>query len=495
MAGIGIELNKIFKKKSLISTLKGIGYSTVVTIAPMLVIILALIMLYILLDYNSLMYAERELLSCSILYTFIFSVLCVSPFNSVISRYLADKIYEEKYDDILPAFYTGLVMTITLSSALALPLCIWEILVGCVEALFVLTTFCMFSSLTVVFYTMIFLSITKDYKKISLFFGIGMIIALLLSVILKFIFGVRVIEAIQYGFFVGFLIIAFCEFGYLRRYFNTNSGNYKGVLPYFKKYWQLIVANFFYTFGLFVHNFVFWTTDMSMTVVRTFVCNQPYDMATCIAMFTNISASVIFIVSVETKFNSRYRKYSESVIGGKLKDIEKAKSRMFRSLSEELITLVQIQFIISVGLFLVFYIFLPQLGLSGLVMEIYPCLAAAYFVVFVMYSLIIFLYYFDAVSSAALTSTVFLLTTLIASIAATWLGPEWNGIGLLIGSLAGFTVAYFKIHRLEKRFDQHIFCRGNLINMIPEKLPDPVAYKKTPDLALPTPLDAGDEKS
>lgn len=39
---------------------------------------------------------------------------------------------------------------------------------------------------------------------------------------------------------------------------------------------------------------------MAMHLVKTFVCNQPYDMATCLAMFTNLSASVIFISRVES---------------------------------------------------------------------------------------------------------------------------------------------------------------------------------------------------
>ena len=79
----------------------------------------------------------------------------------------------------------------------------------------------------------------------------------------------------------------------------------------------MVVTNFLYILGLYVHNFVFWTTDLHMIVVKSFVCVTTYDMATCLAMFTNISASVIFISRVEMYFHDRYKAYSEAVIGGR----------------------------------------------------------------------------------------------------------------------------------------------------------------------------------
>ena len=39
MAGIGIKLNKIFGKETITTNLIGFGYSTMVTVAPMFVII------------------------------------------------------------------------------------------------------------------------------------------------------------------------------------------------------------------------------------------------------------------------------------------------------------------------------------------------------------------------------------------------------------------------------------------------------------------------
>ena len=45
MAGIGVRLNKIYGKNTLTTDIIGAGYSTLLTIAPMLVVIGALIVM------------------------------------------------------------------------------------------------------------------------------------------------------------------------------------------------------------------------------------------------------------------------------------------------------------------------------------------------------------------------------------------------------------------------------------------------------------------
>lgn len=478
MAGIGIRLNKIFSKNSIAARILGCGYSVIVTIAPMLIIIAVVVLMQLVLGFSKLDYASRELYSCTVLYIFIFSLLTASPFNAVISRYMSDIIYEERYEDITPCFYTGLVLNTILSFIPAVIFCIHEYTVGGVNIWYVFAGFFGYMSLMFTFYTMLYLSICKDYKKISLFYVIGMAITFVLSVVLHYIFKVPTDVAMLVSLDVGMFIISILEFSLFRRYFKENSGNYFGVLPYFKKYWQLIFANFFYIFGLYIHNFVFWTTDSRMVVVKSFVCNQPYDMATCLAMFTNITASVIFLTRVEMYFHGRYKNYSEAVIGGRGMDIERAKQRMFRQLMEEIMTLTRVQFIVTTPLFLIAMILLPRFGFGGNVLRIYPCLTAGYFIMFIMYSIIIFLYYFNDLTGAVLTSTTFFVVTLLAAIMATKLPIIWYGVGLVIGAFAGFSVAYFRIRRMEKTLDVHVFCNGSILKRGKGKMPSNLVYER-----------------
>ena len=77
MAGIGVKLTNIYKKNTLTTDIIGVGYSTVVTIAPMLVVIGALVLMEYFLDFSSVAYITRELFSCTVLYIFIFSLLFI----------------------------------------------------------------------------------------------------------------------------------------------------------------------------------------------------------------------------------------------------------------------------------------------------------------------------------------------------------------------------------------------------------------------------------
>lgn len=52
MAGIGVRLNRIFEKNTIATNLIGFAYSTVVTIAPMMVIIINLILMEYLLGFS-----------------------------------------------------------------------------------------------------------------------------------------------------------------------------------------------------------------------------------------------------------------------------------------------------------------------------------------------------------------------------------------------------------------------------------------------------------
>ena len=476
MAGIGVKLNRIYHKNTITTNVIGFFYSTVVTIAPVLVVIINLMLMQKVLKFNTVGFFDRELFSCTVLYVFIFSLLTTSPFNAVLSRYMSDVIFEERYEDIQPCHRVGFLTNICFSCLFAIPFCFWEHLVGGVPIYYVFTGYCCFVSLVTVFYNMLYLSICKEYRLISLYFLTGMVTSFLLSLFLRFVCKVSITYSMLLALTVGFFVTAVLEWAKIHQFFPDNSEEYGRVFAYFRKYWHLILINFLYTLGLFVHNFVFWGTDMAMHLVNTFVCNQPYDMATCLAMFTNISASVIFISRVEMYFHERYRAYADAVFGGRGIDIRNTRKRMFRQLGSELMTLVRLQFIVSVIIYLIFVIFLPGMGYAGLVMRIYPMVAAGYFILFLMYSEIIFLYYFEDLRGALLTAVSFCAGTFLASLVAVHLSSIFYGTGVWVGSVTGFVVAYMRLRWMEKHLDEHMFCRGNIMKQAKGIKPSPKVF-------------------
>lgn len=477
MAGVGTKLSRIYEKKSIAANVCGIGYSILITIAPMLFSVATIWGMERVLGFADESYLTKDLFSSMILYIFIFSLLAVYLlFSPVLSRFVQDAIFEERYDDVMPCYHIGLLMTMLFGCIPGAVFSLWAHFSGGVEAGFMFLGYCGYAAMIFVMYSMVYLSVCKDYERISLFFFIGMAAAFLLAMVFRFWLHMDVIYSLLCALVIGFLLIGVLEYTALRNYFPGNSGQYRLVFTYCRKWWKLMVSNFFYVLGLYIHNFVFWTHETRSIVAGSFFCNLNYDMASYIAIFTNISTLIIFISSVEMNFNGKYKTYSEAVIGGKRGDIDAAGSRMFRQLSEELLDVVRLQFIITVTIYLLCVVILPQLGFAGSVMQIYPCLAAGFFILFIMYSAMHFLYYFNDFTGAALTAASFCVVTFLGSLFSMRLSETWYGLGVVLGAFVGWTLAYVRLRWIERNLNTYIFCEGSLLRREEQEKPDSRVY-------------------
>ena len=146
------------------------------------------------------------------------------------------------------------------------------------------------------------------------------------------------------------------------------------------------------------------------------------------------------------------------------------------TLSDELLGLVRIQFIVTVVLFFLAMIVLPRFGFGGLVLKIYPCLTSGYFILFLMYAAIIFLYYFNDFNGAVFTAFCFVVTTFIGAYVSKEFTPLWYGIGLVAGSFVGWMAAYYRLRKIEQTLDVHIFCNGNLMKRSEGKKPSNIVF-------------------
>ena len=469
MAGIGFELKKIFRKNSVIEKLRGSAYAATITVGPMILIIVTLFLMYYFLGYSDILFSSKEILASTILYTFIFSLCTTAPGNAVISRYISDKIYENREEDILPCYYTTLTGNVVISGIIGIVFCLREYFVGGVDPLYIFSSFSAYMGLVLVFASMLFITAIKEYKKISGAFAIGLFIALIVGVSMVKLFGINTEYSIITAFAVGFLIIALGLFSVVRMYFKENSRNYSGVFVYFKIHWRLLLTNSFYTFGLYVHNFVFWTTKHQIVVAKSFVSAPVYDMATCIAMFINISTMVIFIVEVETNFHDCYQAYCQSLMGGIGEEIKYAKKEMFRSIKNELLFIIEIQIIFTISIFFITILVLPMISVGGLITSILPTLTVGYFVLFIMYGMIIFIYYFNVYNMALMTSAIFFFVAFIGSVICRSLPPSLYGLGFLLGAFSGLTYAYYSLQKIEKNLDYYVFCKGTITTKVIEK--------------------------
>ncbi len=464
MAGIGFELKKIYKKEGIRSAIMGATYGSIVTVGPTILVILVILILYAILGFSSVNVADRELLSSTILYIFIFATILTSPYNTVFSRYIADKTFEEKTEDIFPSYYTGVAFVSLLATLIAIPVMYSLYVRGNVDLVYICISYFFWISNVILFFSIIYVHATSDYRIVMIFFVVGMTVAILVSLLLCFVFYVEIVYGILIGLTTGFFTISVLEFSYIKKWFHTASKNYFECLTYLWKHSGLFWANILYTLGLYVHNFIFWFTSMGIVVAETFYSNPTYDMATFLALLTNISTSVTFTILAETRFHETYHDYMQAVIGGTYRLIDKNDKIMFRTLSQQLSHIFGMQIAITCILYLVIVITVPLLGFNMVILKIYPILAASYLGVYLINANSIYLYYFSDDRGSLMSSLTFFVTTTIGAWVSRNFDMQFYGVGCLVGVLCGLTYSFRRIQYMERNIESHLFCGMKILN-------------------------------
>lgn len=466
MAGIGFELKKLFNREGILSTVFAGLYATIVTVGPTLMVIICMNLMYYILPYVNVPYREKEILSSTILYVFIFALIVASPVNIILSRYTADKIYQEDYDSVLSAFDTGNLVLAILTVLTGVPFGIAMYFIGKFSLAYIMVSYLFYAGLIFSFYCMTFITLLKEYRKITYSFLLSLVVGILFACALVFWWEFSAVNGILGGMTLSFNMIAVMLMSRIRRNFKAHNRNTREVLRYFKKCWKLLLSSFFYTLGLYSHNFIFWFfSSYQVLVAKVFLSAPTYDMVTYLAMLSNISILVIFVVNVETKFHTAYKTYCESVIGASGKDILRAKQKMIEVLRKEFLYIVQLQIIINICVFVLVIAFASDLGITGRILTMYPVMSMAYMLIYLVQCMMIFQYYLDDGGGAVLVSLIFVLGSTVGSLVSVHFAPVFAGCGVLFGVFLSFTFAFFRIRYMLIHLDEHIYCRGNIVNM------------------------------
>lgn len=118
MAGIGFELKKLFRRKGLFASLRAYGYAGIICTGPMLLGVLLQLGILLLCSWAGAPRDQQDLLVCMITYTLLFSLTVTSFFSMPVTRYLADMLYEEQEQTILPSFWGSSSLMLVLGCTL-----------------------------------------------------------------------------------------------------------------------------------------------------------------------------------------------------------------------------------------------------------------------------------------------------------------------------------------------------------------------------------------
>ncbi len=460
MAGIGFELKKLFKDKGFFSNIKAYAYSALVSLGPFILCTIVIVAVLLFLNLMNVPFKEKELFIATVVYAFIFAQIIASGFKMIITRYISDMLYDEKFEYILPSLYGLLSIVIIIAGVIGIVFYFRSPLPIELK----LVSYLLFVELVISFIMMEYLSTLKDYIKIVKSFAWGIFIAIVLSFVLLKFTNIQVVFGMLLAIDIGFFIIIAILMGYLRNFFGKSVNRYFDFLAYFDKYPSLFFIAFFYTLGLYSHNFLFWSSELGVRIGSTYIYAPTYDVPTFYAFLSIMPSMIVFVVSMETSFYEKYRTYYTLITGkGNFSDIENARKDMTRVLWAEIRNIMEIQLFFTLIFIAAGYYLLPRLGLTQLSVDIFNLICLGAYLNIIMLIIMLIMLYFEDRKGALFISMSFLITNVVFTYFTIQISENYYGMGFFFAAFITLVLAVTELAVYLKNINYHTFCGQPII--------------------------------
>lgn len=462
MAGIGFELKKLFAKKGVLNSAKAYGYAAVICTGPMLLGVLLLLGIMALCTFFGVGLHTRELLICMITYTLLASVTVSSFFSMVVTRYVADMLFEEKKQAVLPAFWGSTVIMLMVGTVLYGAFLVFSgatLLQG-------ILCFTLFGELIIVWNAMSFLSAIKDYKGIFLSFLTSVAVSILLGAFLLWL-KLPIIESLLFSVSVGYGVMLIWDVILLHRYFPHTALGAFTFLKWIDAFLPLALSGLFMNIGMFSHLVIMWFSDIGVRVHGLFYGAPWYDVPALLAFMTALMTTVNFVVSVEVNFYPKYRNhYSLYNDKGTIDNIKQAEKEMIGTLKTELFytALKQLLFTAAVIALGGYLLDLLPLGFNEVMRGYFRTLCVGYGVYAIGNMLMLILLYFTDYKGALITTAVFATTTVAFSLLSLLFSSIYYGFGFLIAAMIFAFVCAVRLNYFTKRLPYYILSVQPLVS-------------------------------
>ncbi len=456
MAGIGFELKKLFQEKSAAGYLKAYTYTAIVTAGPFVLMTGMILLVQIMFNIFDIGYAQKELYTLSIIYPFVFSHIISSGFSMLITRYLADLLYNENYDEIAPSLYGILSLTLFVGSILAIAF-FWN---KPLDIVLKFLTYTFFMQMIIIWIEGVYLSALKDYVKILKAYLIGAAVGVSFSLLVFYFKFLPIIYGVLLAMNLGAFFTTFLLFAGIEKFFKKN--NYKNYLflASFEEIQRLFFVNFFYTLSVYIPNIIVWQGPLGVENNGTYLYAPIYDVATFYAFLSILPVVIIFVVATEINFYEKYATCFMYITGkGNLREIENSCKDMLFVLWAELRNIFELQFVFSIIFIAVGNYIMPKLGNTGELISMYNLIVFAAYCTGMLQLITIFLLYFEDKMGALYVCSFFLFTNILFNIVGSiFFGEVSYGFTFFLSAFISLVVALWRLQFFAKRLIYFIFC-------------------------------------
>lgn len=459
MAGIGFELRRIFRKKTMVDTILGCAYATVATIGPTVTFIIMLFGLQYVMRLYHTSEAENLFFISSFTYAFLVAILISSLVNTILSRYVSDKIYEEKVEDISASIFGVLTVGSVCSGLVMLVFCVLMHYYDSMPVSFLVAYYLLGVLATNTYTLMTYISALKEYKKVTASFGVGVLMAIPSFYCCKELIQLPVIFSLYITLGITFFCIDLMLVFFSIKAFGRPGKNCFDFLVYYKKYPLLVLTGFAYMLGFYITNIIYWNLSDMQVRVSIFKTAPSYDVAMFWAVMINLPSMVIFVVKTETGFYEKYKKYISALNTDTYKSIEKYRIELQNILKLQLFFVYEVQLIITILSLSVADILFPYFGIGNNILSMFKVLGMGLYCTLCMYFTMVFLFYFVDYVSAFITTMSFLGIVTIMSFTCSKLGNAYYPLPLLFAGISGWVISFVLLRYRMKKLNGYLFCK------------------------------------
>ena len=445
MAGIGFELKKLFRRKGLFASLRAYGYAGIICTGPMLLGVCLQVGMLLLCSFAGAARSEQDLLVCMVTYTLLASLTVTSFLSMPLTRYLADMLYEEQMQTILPSYWGSNALMLVVGGAMY---GIFLLFSGAslMQGLLCLWLFC---EMIVNWNAMSYLTAIKDYRGILLAFLLAIGSSFLVGFVLIFWLGAPVLEGFLFATTVGYGLM---NLGYtilLHQYFPQSEESPWTFLKWVDRFLPLAFTGLFTNLGLFAHLVIIWAGPIGVQVKGLFYGAPYHDVPAMLAFLSILITTVNFVVSVEVNFYPKYREYySLFNDGGIVGDIATAEKEMLAVLGRELYytALKQLFTTAAVISLETTLLGLLPLGFNDLMHGYFRTLCVGYGLYAVGNTVMLILLYFTDYAGAVFASGIFAASAGVFTLISLLFDPTYYGFGFLLGAALFFLAALVRLN-------------------------------------------------
>ena len=454
MAGIGFELKKLFSRRGLFASFRAYGYAGIICTGPMLLGIVLLLGVMFLCDRTGAPKQSRELLVCMITYTLLASLTVTSFLSMVVTRFIADMLYEEKNEAVLSSFWgsTGLML---IAGGILYGIFLIFSGVGLIDKFL---CFELFGELIVTWNAMSYLTAIKDYRGIMLSFLAAIAVTFLSGALLLFL-GISHVEALMAAVCIGYGIMLLWDVVLLYEYFPQSDISAFLFLRWADEFLPLAFTGLCINIGLFAHLVLVWLGPIGVQVKGLFYGAPYYDVPALLAFLSILVTTVNFVVSVEVQFYPRYRTYySLFNDGGVVGDITAAGEEMLAVLNRELFYTALKQLFTTAGVISLEALvmgYLP-LGFNDLMHGYFRTLCVGYGLYAVGNTVLLILLYFTDYKGALGAALSFAGAAAGLTALSLRFDPAYYGFGFLAGAAVLFLTALLRLDRFTRNLPYRI---------------------------------------